>query len=279
MSHSTESSLTPPEDRDQVKRWMPDQMTPPLTDEQTSEAMKSLNIKSYVEKFPKVDRVYADPRLELQTYGLISFVPAKGATPNENGVFGFAKLRGNFATQLEADARSEKIIRNHDSYHSIFQTYVGRPFPMTEKSTYSADISEIDIRKQTAMSMSTSIKLKKDEEQEIIQEIKDKEKELKADVQGPEDPYDRYITLKVKKAQLTWNWLEHQNKMDELKTIILKTRSELEIIDTEHPDYGQKYLEKYMDARKESGFVNDKKEWEKNFMKFMVEDDKDALPF
>ena len=37
----------------------------------------------------------------MQNIGLISFVPAKGATPNDNGVFGFAKLRGNFSTNID----------------------------------------------------------------------------------------------------------------------------------------------------------------------------------
>ena len=54
--------------------------------------MPELNNTAYTEKFPRVDRTYADPPPLMQTIGLL-FTPAKGATPNENGVFGFIKLR------------------------------------------------------------------------------------------------------------------------------------------------------------------------------------------
>jgi hypothetical protein len=247
-----ENSLTAPEDRDRENKWRPEQGAPSLSEDEVVAAMKSLNNSKFTEKFPKVDRTYADPPPSLQNIGLISFTPAKGAKPNENGVYGFAKLRGNYASETEADQRAEWLIRNVDSYHQIYHTYVGRPFPITASSDYSAETTEIDIRKQMTESISENVKQKEDK---------------------TEDPYETYTTLRVKKAQLAWTYLEHYNKMKEIKEIILKTRESINDMENESTEYKQKYFEKYMNARKEAGFKDSKEEFENSFMKFLVEDE------
>ena len=142
-----ENSLTAPSDRDRENKWRPDQGAPALTETEVESAIQTLDNTDFTGKFPRVDRTYSDPPIALQAVGLVSFTPAKGATPNKDGVFGFAKLRGNYASQLEAKQRAEEIIRNIDSYHQIYHTYVGRPFPITASSKYSAETDEIDIRK------------------------------------------------------------------------------------------------------------------------------------
>lgn len=268
-----ENSLTSPSDRDKENKWRPDQGAPQLTNEEVKIAMDELNNTDFTRKFIRVDRTYADPPLPLQTFGLISFTPAKGATPNENGVFGFAKLRGNYSSELEASQRAEFLIRNVDSYHQIYHTYVGRPFPITASSKYSAETDEIDIRKETTSAVSQNIKEKKKEEQQIVAEIKQREEKLlEESKRGEEDPYETYITLRVKKAQLQWTYLEHQKKMNEVKDIILKTRRELVKLDNEYPDFQNSYYNKYMEARKNAGITETTEETQNNFMKFLVED-------
>jgi len=275
-----ENSLTAPEDRDRVNKWRPEQGAPALTEDQVQTALGENNITSYVEKFPRVDRTYADPAIPLQTLGLVSFVPAKGATPNEKGVYGFAKIRGNYASEMEASQRAEFLIRNVDSYNKIFHCYVGRPFPLTQSSDFSAETSEIDIRKQIAESVSSNVKQQKQEEQQKVKEIKDKEEELMADVKkDEEDPYDLYITMKVKKAQLTWAWFEHEKKMEDIKKSIIKVRDEIKLSDEENPDFADKYMEKYMDARKNAGLSETIESMKSSFMKFMVDDKSHNLPF
>ena len=268
-----ESSLTTPEDRVRENNWRPEQGAPQLSEDEVKSAMDSLNNVDFTTKFPRVDRTYADPPPPLQTIGLLSFVPAKGAQPNANGVYGFAKLRGNYSTQQEADQRAEFLIRNVDSYHQIYHTYVGRPFPMTASSKYSAETNEIDIRKEMTESISNDVKQKKQDESKVVQEIKDKEEALIADTKKEEvDPYDEYITLRVKKAQLSWTYLEHIKKIKEVKDIILRTRDELEKMEANNTEYKEKYYNKYMKARKDAGFKDTKEEMEANFLKFLVED-------
>lgn len=273
MINNTESSLTAPEDRNLEKRWRPDQSLSPLTNEEAKHALEELNNTAFTDKFPRVDKTYADPPIPLQNIGLISFIPAKGATPNENGVYGFAKIRGNYATEMEASQRAEYLIRNVDSYHQVFHCYVGRPFPLTESSKYSAETSEIDIRKETSKNVSESIRSKKDDEQQQIREIKEKEEKLLEESKREEvDPYEEYITQRVKLAQLSFTYLEHQKKLVEIKDIIIKTRSLIDTMNEEHPTFKDSYYEKYMKARKEAGIKEDEKDTQENFIKFLVQD-------
>jgi len=268
-----ENSLTSNLDRDRVNKWKPEQSEPVLSDEQTNEAMKVLNNTDFIDKFPRVDRTYADPILSMQLYGLISFTPAKGATPNENGVYGFAKLRGNFASEIEASQRAEFLIKNVDSYHQIYHTYVGRPFPITNSSKYSAETTEVDIRKQTAESVSQNVREKRLDEEKEIREIKQREEKLLEETKREEiDTYDDYITQKVKLAQLSFTYLEHQKKMEEVKGIIINTRELIKKLDDEFPDYKTSYYEKYMQARRDAGIKETSDDLNANFLKFLVQD-------
>lgn len=275
---ATENSLTAPEERDRTNKWRPDQGAAQLTEDEVTAAMKELNNTSFTDKFPKVDRTYADPPPPNQKLGLVSFTPAKGATPNEHGVYGFAKLRGNYDNEIEANQRAEFLIRHVDSYHQIYHTYVGRPFPLTASSNYSHEVDEIDIRKQTTESVSANIKAKKRDEQQTINEIKEREEQLLSESRKAEageeedDPYETYITLKVKKAQLTWTYLEHQKKMAEVKVILVKTRKELEELDELDPSFKDKYFAKYKKARDEAGIVESDNDAQSNFINFMVEE-------
>tara|TARA_B110000008_G_C16864934_1_gene522278 strand:+ start:232 stop:1056 length:825 start_codon:yes stop_codon:yes gene_type:complete len=267
-----ENSLTCPEDRDHKKGWRPSKK-PPLAESELNEAMNVLNDISFVEKFSRVDRAFCDPALPMQNISLFSFTPAKGATPNESGVFGFGKVRGTFNLPQEAEERAEFIIRNVDSTHQVFHTYTGRPFPITNSSKYSAETSEIDIRKEMTKATSNNVKERRQTDEQTVREIKDREEQLITESkQDPEnaDPYDEYITLKVKKAQLSWTYLEHKKKMAEILPIIVKTRDRLAELDIQDPEFQEKYYEKYMKARKEAGLSDDASK--ENFIQFLVDD-------
>jgi hypothetical protein len=271
-----ENSLTAPSDRDPNRTYKPNQGHRNLTEEEVTDALTELNNSKFVSKFLRVERRYADPVEPMQRIGLISFVPAKGATPNDKGIYGFAKLRGNYPTEQEANERAEVLIRTVDSYHQIYHTYVGRPFPCTVSSDFSDETSEIDLRKSMTDSVSNSIKQKKNSESQQIKEIEEREKELLEDAKKEEeDPIDFYTTLRVKKAQVTWTYLETQKKMDQMKETIIKTRDEITKMESEDNGYAEQYFKKYCDARTETGLDNSTNQ--DTFMKFLVEDVE--LPF
>jgi hypothetical protein len=269
----TLTSLTTPEDSN--VRFKPSS-APSLTDEQLSAATEQLVNTAFVKKFPVVDRNYADPPVNLQQIGLFSFIPAKGAKPNDRGIYGFAKMRGNFATEMEANQRAELLIKDHDSTNTIFHTYVGRPFPITVNENYASETSEVDIRKDTVEAVSNTMKIKKDDDKRKAQEIQDREAELLADTSSTKEKelveQDDYITLKVKKAQLTWTYIEHVKKLKEVKEIIIRTRAQLVDIDAANPSLNEKYYEKYKDARVKAGLKVDDKALSEGFTKYLVED-------
>jgi len=272
-THSKESALTSPEDRDRENRWKPDQFVEALTNNEAVHAIAELNDSTFTEKFPRIDRTYADDPIPMQNFALFSFMPAKGAKPNDNGIFGFAKIRGSYSSQMEANQRAEYIIRKLDSYNKIFHTYVGRPFPITIDSKYSAETSEIDIRKQMTETVSQNIKNNKDEDYKTMQEMKQKEEELLKDVKSEEvDPYENYITQRVKLAQLSFTYLEHQKKMKEIKDIIIKTREKVSDDDEKYPEFKNSYYKKYMDARNTAGIKESNEDTQGNFIKYLVED-------
>lgn len=273
-----ETSLTAPSDRDPTRTYKPNQGFRPLTEDEVENAMKDLDNNKYVKKYLSVERRYADPVEPMQRIGLISFVPAKGATPNKNGIYGFAKIRGNYPTDKEASERAEYLIRNVDSYHQMYHAYVGRPFPCTTSSEFSGIVDKIDIRKDMTESVSASIKDKKKTESQQIREIEDREKELLSESKREDkDPIEFYTTLRVKKAQITWTYLETQKKMDEMKDIIIKTRKQIAEMEEKDSSYKENYYQKYLDARSQSGLDNSVNQ--DTFMKFLVEDKDDILGF
>ena len=272
-----ENSLTSPDDRNPDRTYRPEQKHPSLTEEETDEVLKTNNNIDFLVKFPYVERKYIDPMIPLQRIGLISFVPAKGATPNKSGVFGFAKLRGNFCTTIEANEKAEELIRNVDSYHQIYHSYVGRPFPLTTSSKYSAETTEIDIRKEMTESISSNILQKKKDEQTTMNEIKEREEKLiEESKREEEDPYETYITNRVKLAQIGFTYIETVKKLEEMKNIIFSTRTLLEDMDTEYTEFKERYLGKYMKAREDAGI---KENSPNNFIMYLGSDLKEELGF
>jgi hypothetical protein len=268
-----ENTLTTPEDRDPNTRLKLEQNSPALTEQQVQTAMTALNNTSFTERFPEVERRFADPAIDLQKIGLISFVPAKGAKANEQGIYGFAKLRGNFASEAEANERAERLIRDVDSYHQIYHTYVGRPFPLTVSSDFSKEVARIDLKKETVSAIENDVKQKREKEQREIEEIKQRERELLEDVKKTEENRDdHYTTLQVKKAQLTWTYSETEKKLQQMCGLIAKARHEIEELDKVYPELKTTYFQKYMDARKQAGLSSSKAEQDQSFMKYLVED-------
>ena len=181
------------------------------------------------------------------------------------------KFRGSYNTLDELNDRAEFLIQNVDSYHKIYHCYTGKPFPATSSSKYSAETSEVDIRKKVTKVISDDIRQQKMEERKEIEEIKEREKRLLEETKEDfkEDPLDKYITTRVKKAQLVWTYLETKKKMDQMRENIIKARSEIKENDEQNPDFISKYKDKYYAARNQARL---KQENDDSFMKYLGED-------
>jgi hypothetical protein len=264
------TSLTAPWDRDAVETPVSSRAS--LTDEEQQAAIKTLLDSSVTDQFPKVDRFYADPIHLNQQYCLHSFVPTQGAQPDSEGVYGFIKCRGTFATADEANQRAEWLIRNADSYHSIQTAYVGRPFPLF-KGDYIKETHEVDIRKKAVETISEDIKQKKLDEKKEMELIQEREQKLLNESKEDfvPDPLETYTTLHVKKANLLFTYVETQKKLTQMRESIKRTYKEISEMDHEHPDFYDQYHERYMKARREA-FLPEPKETDENFIKYLCED-------
>lgn len=266
------NSLTAPADRE-GEQFRATVSAPLLTEPQLEAAEKALINTSIVSNYPEFERQFVDPPIPGQKFGLISFVPSKGATPDKDGVYGFAKLRGHYDTDHEAIDRARSLIQSVDSYHKISVYHVGRPVPITLNSEYAATTTKVDIKNKVVSTVSEDIKVKREKEKAEIEEMKRREKQL-LDEAKPDytpDPYEEYTTLRVKKAQLIWTYNRTMEQLEKVKASIIKTRAEIARMDTENPGYSKEHVDRYMAARKAAG-IPDESTTEETYMKFLVED-------
>ena len=74
------NSLTAPADFDRSQMVQGTIQSVSLSDEQVNAAMSALNVRESLDKFPRVEKYYADPAIPGQNICLHSFVPSKGST-------------------------------------------------------------------------------------------------------------------------------------------------------------------------------------------------------
>jgi hypothetical protein len=233
----------------------PDNQRESLTIEQTQLAMQELNMKEFLKlDFPKKTKFRVDPTIPGQTYGLVSFIPAKNARPDQEGCFGVLKLRGNFPSVGEADRWSENILRNYDSYSEIDFVYVGRDFPiMVDNTQYCSTTREVDIRKKIDETVKESIKKKKEEEKKELEEIQERQQKLlnKNKEENKEETYedlDYYTQLRVKKANAQMMIEQCHARLQECNNAISETDNEIGELDVKYPEYKEEFLAKYKHA-------------------------------
>ena len=241
-----------------------------LSEEQIGILDDKLNVD--IREF-QVDRYYADPPQYNQTIALVSFVPSSGATPDKDNIYGMMKVRGVYATDEEANERADFIIRNVDSYHEIFHASVGRPFPITNNDKYASTVKSIDIRKKTTELISEDILTKKRQEKEEMMDMQERENKLLEESKNaqegkPPDPFDDYITLNVKRAQLLWTYKETMEKLSSMKDSYVDAVKKIKDYDETNPEFSNDYKEKYMKARRDAGIPDE----ENSFVQFLALD-------
>ena len=250
-----------------------------LSERETSAASAELNKPI----FSKVVRAKNDPRLSGQEIGLVSFTPSSGATPDQYGIYGIAKLRGNYGTAKDAAQAAELIIREVDSVNEILHVRVGETFPLTKEKKWIEKFDSVDLRKKVDSLQKEKERNAEEEEEKERKTVLSREKKLldenKEILEGryKEDPLDLYIRLNVARAQLKWTRSDIERKLnDEINPAIEKRNKEILEMDEEHPTFKQQFLEKYMDARKDACLSNeipeDHEKVQQGFLKYLVED-------
>lgn len=225
-----------------------------LTDEQWNAAEKDLIQKEFVKlEYPRTMKLQVDPPLAGQYYGLVSFIPAKDAVPDKDGLYGVLKLRGNFANMKEADAWSENLIRNHDSYATIDFCYVGKSVPLMKDNTlYTSSTREIDIRRKVDETTREDVKKKREAEKQEMLEVQERHRNLMSSVDEEKEKVyedlDLYTQLRTKRAHLKMTQDECAKKMKETSKLISQCNTEITDLDEKHPEYKDEFMDRYKAA-------------------------------
>lgn len=211
-----------------------------------------------------VARVKCDPVIREQEYGLISFTPARGVQPNQFGIYGVAKLRGNYKSSEEAANAAESIVREIDSCNEIYTVKVGQSFPLSKDVKFVSEFSSIDLSKEVTTEEKLRVQSEQKKEKREKKKILDRERKLLEEHKQiledsyEEDPLDVYIRARVKMAQLKYTLEITQKKIqEEIKPALQKSIEDLSELDVKYPGIKDEYMKHYLDARAESGLTTE----------------------
>jgi hypothetical protein len=234
---------------------------PRLTDDQVKQAVSELIQDDLLKDYPSVERRLVDPPIDGQEFCVHSFVPSSGATPDEHGVYGIMKCRGNFSTAVDANIHAEQLIRDVDSFSKYFTGYVGKPFPVTvDGLTYSAEHEKVDLKEKVNLKDKIqrvnreNILKEREKEKVTTKQLKERSEKLQEKVdEEASDPLDEYIQTRVKRSHLIYTIVESRKKIQEyLKAVKVNDRW-LADADEKNPDYRENFMDKYMEARRSTG--------------------------
>lgn len=256
--------------------------TPPLTELELENAKKELNIGPY----PVFNKKFSDDFVKKHDpqYALFSFIPRinKKAlvfykeirpvlsekqqnrldelTDADKYVHGVGKIRGAYNTLLEAEDASDNIVKNIDSSNSVFICKIGEPFPLVVKG-FAEEVKKVDVKNIVEQSMIENIRQKRAREQKEIEELKQREQQLKEPVEL--SPYiselDNYITMRVGLANNRFTQEKARQMIADLDVKEKDIISKLLELERENPNFEKEYMERYMAGRKSVGFGADEK--------------------
>ena len=267
-----------------------------IPEEHMQEAFDTLNKTGFIRKWPSIERFVTDPVFEQQKYCLHSFVPAAGAKPDPDGVYGFFKCRGTFPTPVAMNQRAETIIREVDSHHELFHGLVGAPLPFTLNPDYCETTEDIDLKSKAVETVSNSVKEARERDRRVMKDLKQREKELLEDTnmvfdkktrsnrpmteeelaeketkktveELAEKELDDYIAARVKRATYLFTLVETKKKTDKIKENFMAVDTALKEIDDSNPELMSKYLAKYKKERERVGLSDDN-----TFIEYLVKD-------
>lgn len=243
----------------------------PLTDKQYEEAAKDLIDDSFLRlNYKRYVKSRIDPRLADQNFYCFSFIPSKGAKPDNDGVFGVMKVRGVFKTPEEADEWARYLIANFDTYNRIMIGQVGCNFPVTNSISFSKQIenlkgdkgqltepvgdnsafAEKDGRKVAEKCRKVEQEFndeKKNEDDDMLKEREEAEKKASDEAKNPlpDDHLTRYIECRLDRGKILTEIQAWEKEKEKRMTILRRLEENIKRLDSIHPDYLEKGIAQY----------------------------------
>ena len=223
-----------------------------LTEAETQAAFKELVIK-----FPKIERLAVDPPIAGQNTSLFSF---KFLPKPVNGVYGFLKFRGAFASDLEWESHAKNIIRTVDSKHHIYPYPQGRWFPITTNDDFVKEVLEVGQKEELVNIFNQRETDEQKQAAQKVREVKSREKKLMDEMmrKEPDTTSLDYYAQQVMKIQQLESWLEmmRKRKRDMLKAL-KAGKEEKQRVEELHPEYKEQVNDKIKTIKEEIGLDAD----------------------
>lgn len=141
-------------------------------------------------------------KLTNQRFAVVCYVPAKGAKPNEDGDYGFMKVRGTYSTDEEAREAAIAIVKNQDQLTKNIITRVGFPFPIRPEANLPEELCiSVDTKDSNgglSSAFRNAAKLQKDEEEQGKKDVEERLKKIKEEYDAEPDPLKEYAMLRNK---------------------------------------------------------------------------------
>lgn len=221
---------------------------PALTDEQLEHAKKELIVK-----FPKVERLPNDPPIANQAWSLFSF---KFLPKPVNGVYGFIKARGSFASESDWERHATNIIQTCDSKHRIWPFPTGEWLPITTNEDFAGEVLEVGQQDDLKRIYNNQESNEHKEAKQTVRDIKNREQMLR------DDTGDRltdkttlsHYAQQVMKTQQLETWLEEMRKRKrQMIKALNEGQKEIEELDITHPEYREQVDDKIKEIKDEVG--------------------------
>ena len=228
--------------------WTPDSGEK-LSKKELERAMNELNLSS----FRKLERGFTDPVIPNQNIALFSYEPCD--PNNKYGLFAFAKIRGVFSSEFEANQYARKIIKNFDSVNEIHHVRVGHPFPVGIK--FHGEYDNVILNEELEKAQN-AIKVKTEEREiEETRNFEQRKQQLFEDVDPDKtkSQLELYLTQRQKYAHIAVLYEEYREQLERMKGILQKTYLELTKLET--PEILETYQDEYDRKKKECGLDKD----------------------
>lgn len=209
--------------------------------------------KELIVRFPRVERLPVDPPIASQNWALFSF---KFLPKPVNGVYGFLKPRGVFATEDAWEKHAENIIRSVDSQHKIWPFKVGEWLPITTNEEFATETLEIGQQDQLKRIYNQQESNEEKEAKQRVKDIKSREQKLREDTGDRET--DRttldYYAQKVMMVQQLETWLDEMRKRKRQMIKALQDgKKEIDELTEANPEYADNVDDKIKEIKGEIG--------------------------
>lgn len=202
-----------------------------------------------------------DEIIPEQLYFGISFCPAAGATPNNENVFAYYKIRGVYATEEEAIEKcTMKIVATQDALTNIYIHRVGHPIPLaTDIELPSQQITEVDMANNLLKSFRNYSKKQKKKNDEIVKELEERKKVLQAGEKEITE-LEKYAELRAKMANWSLTLSDVRATVKDLENRMIEGHKVIVEADEKNPTFQEEYLELILKENESCGFVKGKTE-------------------